>query len=439
MRIWGIDFVTTPSPRNPLVVVGGELNNGVLRLDSLERFGHNALPAVLDREGPWVLGLDVPFGLPAEFVSSESLRPGWHSYADVISRMTWPDLQSRLGSFRAQRSKGQREPKRECDRLAGALSPLKVANPPMARMFQAAAATLLGADCDILPMRMTGRDRVVVEVYPKLIAKRLAPGATYKSARSAKRDHSNVRESIISALRAQALAGDFGFLVECSDELAQASIEDESGETIDSLYAAVSAAWAFGRCGTDWGVPADASRESGWIVDPRLVEPRALQSPSQFAPIKELHQLLGAKELRLAVAESVTCGHVQALVGSESGASKQFVGGMTVYNLDQKVKQLAVDRGHAKSLDCVSERVAAEMADGVAKVMCAQVGLSTTGYAEPTGDERAREPFAWCAISIDGSSVAYRIDAGTRGRTAAQKYIAERAVDHLLERLRGLG
>jgi nicotinamide mononucleotide (NMN) deamidase PncC len=54
--------------------------------------------------------------------------------------------------------------------------------------------------------------------------------------------------------------------------------------------------------------------------------------------------LLREPRLTLAVAESVTAGHVQSRVAAVSGASGFFLGGVTAYSLEQKVKLLGVDQ-----------------------------------------------------------------------------------------------
>ena len=56
----------------------------------------------------------------------------------------------------------------------------------------------------------------------------------------------------------------------------------------------------------------------------------------------ELKALLRrAPRLTLAVAESLTAGLVQARVASVSGSSDYFLGGITAYSLDEKVRHLA--------------------------------------------------------------------------------------------------
>jgi nicotinamide-nucleotide amidase len=128
----------------------------------------------------------------------------------------------------------------------------------------------------------------------------------------------------------------------------------------------------------------------------------------------------------VAVAESLTCGRVQALLGSVSGSSAYFRGGLTAYTLEQKVALLGVDRTHAAEVDCVSERVAREMAVGVRRLFHTAVGLATTGYAEAS--PVAPLPFAWWALAWGTDpardAVAGRIELPGLSRTAAQEAVA---------------
>ena len=102
--------------------------------------------------------------------------------------------------------------------------------------------------------------------------------------------------------------------------------------------------------------------------------------------------------LTLAVAESLTCGRLQAHLGAVSGASGYFLGGITAYTLEQKVKHLRVNRAAARRVDCVSQRVAVEMALGAVALFGAEVGVATTGYAEPNPAVGVKLPMAWWAI-----------------------------------------
>ena len=103
--------------------------------------------------------------------------------------------------------------------------------------------------------------------------------------------------------------------------------------------------------------------------------------------------------LTVAVAESLTSGHVQARVGAISGASTFFLGGITAYSLEQKVKHLGVARVAARRVNSVAAQVAAEMASGVCALFGSDLGIATTGYAEPSPADGVTDPFAWWALA----------------------------------------
>jgi nicotinamide-nucleotide amidase len=113
----------------------------------------------------------------------------------------------------------------------------------------------------------------------------------------------------------------------------------------------------------------------------------------------ELKTLITAKSpLTLAVAESITCGHFQSRIGAVSGASNYFLGGITAYSLEQKVKHLSVNRLAARRVNCVSQRVAVEMAQGAAALFGSDLGAATTGYAEVNRNAGVKVPMAWWAL-----------------------------------------
>lgn len=108
--------------------------------------------------------------------------------------------------------------------------------------------------------------------------------------------------------------------------------------------------------------------------------------------------MLGPPGLTLAVAESMTGGRLQALIVAESGASEYFLGGITAYTLAQKVRHLGVDSQMAAAADCVSAEVARAMARGACALFGADIGLATTGYAEPQPARGQIDPGAFWAL-----------------------------------------
>jgi nicotinamide-nucleotide amidase len=168
-----------------------------------------------------------------------------------------------------------------------------------------------------------------------------------------------------------------------------------------------------------------------------------------MSALKDL--MLQSPRLTLGIAESLTCGRVQAKVGEISGASDFFRGGVTAYTLDEKVRHLGVDRALAKRTNSVSATIAEQMARGACALFGSDVGVSTTGYAEPSADDDVPEPFAWWAIAhrrrpfgrrrAGGKFVhvaSGRVDCPGATRVDTQAKVAETVVVQLIAYLRRL-
>lgn len=159
---------------------------------------------------------------------------------------------------------------------------------------------------------------------------------------------------------------------------------------------------------------------------------------STAAELKKL--ILRKPALTLAVAESLTAGQVQARIAAVSGASDYFLGGVTAYSLAQKVKLLGVNRTHARSVDCVSQRVAVEMAAGACQLFGADLAVATTGYAEPAPKQRVRTPHAWWALCHRhrGAAVILSglIEVPGTDRVTVQERVAETVLVELVNYLR---
>jgi len=157
-----------------------------------------------------------------------------------------------------------------------------------------------------------------------------------------------------------------------------------------------------------------------------------------------IKQICDREQLLLAVAESVSVGHLQSLLAATPGASTFFRGGATTYSIHEKTRLLKVDHSHAFSVNCVSQRVTLEMARGISELFKVQIGVATTGYAQPiTGsDSSVLEPYAYYAIWDSGSRSSGLIKGEKRDRVACQEFYAETALRHLrvyMETRYGLG
>ncbi|MDT0165569.1 nicotinamide-nucleotide amidohydrolase family protein [Actinotalea sp. AC32] len=111
-------------------------------------------------------------------------------------------------------------------------------------------------------------------------------------------------------------------------------------------------------------------------------------------------QALAAAGLTVAVAESLTGGAVcDALVGV-AGASACLRGGVVAYATDVKDSVLGVDPALLSRHGAVHPAVAVQMADGVRRLLSADVGLATTGVAGP--DPQDGKPPGTVHVALSG-------------------------------------
>ena len=89
----------------------------------------------------------------------------------------------------------------------------------------------------------------------------------------------------------------------------------------------------------------------------------------------------------LVTAESCTGGGIGAALTAISGSSAVYKGGVISYTNEVKANVLGVGREVMEQFGAVSAPVAAAMAAGARKVLCADVAVSVTGLAGPGGDE----------------------------------------------------
>lgn len=120
-------------------------------------------------------------------------------------------------------------------------------------------------------------------------------------------------------------------------------------------------------------------------------------------------KLLVEKDLKIAVAESCTGGMVSSVLIDYPGISSVFVEGCVTYSNEAKMKRLGVKEETLDKFGAVSEETAIEMAEGVAKGLNADIGISTTGIAGPGGgSEEKPVGLVYTAITIKGKTKVYK-------------------------------
>ena len=100
---------------------------------------------------------------------------------------------------------------------------------------------------------------------------------------------------------------------------------------------------------------------------------------------KHLGQKLLAQKLMLVTAESCTGGWVAETVTSVAGSSEWFERGFITYSNLAKQEMLGVKAETLKQFGAVSEQTAREMAEGALQHSHADIAVSVTGIAGPSG------------------------------------------------------
>lgn len=112
------------------------------------------------------------------------------------------------------------------------------------------------------------------------------------------------------------------------------------------------------------------------------------------------------RKMKLATAESCTGGMLAAEITAISGASKIFDAGFITYSNQMKNQILGVEEKLLQEYGAVSEEAALSMAKGALIKTTADIAISITGIAGPTGGS-IQKPVGLVYIAV--ITVDYRI------------------------------
>ena len=157
------------------------------------------------------------------------------------------------------------------------------------------------------------------------------------------------------------------------------------------------------------------------------------------ATIEQLvHEIMTAKSLKLAVAESCTGGTIASKFTAMPGASSYFMAGVVSYSNEAKRDILGVSMDDIITYGAVSEQVACQMAEGVRRVAGADYAIATTGIAGPGGGSEAKPVgTVWIAVATPSKTFALMRNSGTdRGQIISRA--SAYAIEMLYQELKGL-
>jgi hypothetical protein len=269
MHVRGIDFTSSPSKRKPITCIHAELLGNDLLVRSLERWDDfTLLESALAQPGPWIAGIDFPFGQANKFIRNIGWPSNWRHYVEHVTRLSRAEFRKALDDYRNARPAGDKEHRRATDIAAGSISPQKLHGVPVALMFYEGSPRLLSSGVTIPGVIEVDPDRIVIEAYPGVLARRLIGRRGYKNDSRKKQttDHYEARVGMLDSLRSGNVLRSHGIQVHADGALA----DDPGGDDLDALLCAVQAAsyWV-GPYGPR-GAPSNCDPNEGWIAEPTI-------------------------------------------------------------------------------------------------------------------------------------------------------------------------
>jgi nicotinamide-nucleotide amidase len=140
---------------------------------------------------------------------------------------------------------------------------------------------------------------------------------------------------------------------------------------------------------------------------------------------------LATRDWSVAAAESLTGGRVTATLVDVPGASAHVRGGIVAYATDLKTSALGVEADLVAARGVVDPTVAEQMAQGVRRVLRADVGLATTGVAGPDPQDGHPVGTVYIAVATPETVVVSELSmSGTRDeiRTRTVQSVLELAI-----------
>ena len=157
--------------------------------------------------------------------------------------------------------------------------------------------------------------------------------------------------------------------------------------------------------------------------------------------ITELARKLGRsckrRKVVLATAESCTGGGLAAAITCIAGSTKWFDRGFVTYSNDAKKQMLGVSQRTLRNHGAVSEQVAREMASGALRHSPADISVSLTVIAGPSGGSRSKPVgLVWFAWAVRGGPVQSRAFRFRGDRVEVRRQAVAMALQGLVDLLR---
>ncbi len=277
MRIFGVDFTSTPSCRKPICVAEGILQDDRLTIAGLHRQDSwSKFESWLHTEGPWISGFDFPLSQPRPLIEKKDWPTTWPALVNLITSKSKAEWLATLENFCSGQPAGHKHLFRVADKIAGACSPMMRFGVPVARMFYEGSSRLAETNISIIPCRPSLDSRTAIEVYPSLLVRGLGLGSSYKKSGKLGGNSPDAKEKrlqIWRAIHSPWLKTNYDLRLKTAIT-ANIFLDDPQGDCLDALICAIQAGWSWRQKEPRLGIPSIADSLEGWIVDPATLPSR---------------------------------------------------------------------------------------------------------------------------------------------------------------------
>ncbi|MDT8309627.1 MAG: hypothetical protein RQ866_08850, partial [Bacteroidales bacterium] len=238
MDIYGVDFTSAPGRRKPITTALSKFFSDRLEvIEFKDLFDFESFENMLKLPGPWIAGFDFPFGQSRKLVTNLDWPLTWEGYVGCVAEMSKEQYIETLNAYKKYRKAGDKEHRRTTDVLASSISPQKLYGVPVGKMFFEGAPRLLRSDLNIQPVRPNADNRIAIEAYPALLARRWVGKQGYKSDTRANQTEklSRARKEIARGIMSPEFKTLYGFALDCSVDKIERIIDDATGDQMDSL------------------------------------------------------------------------------------------------------------------------------------------------------------------------------------------------------------
>lgn len=146
-------------------------------------------------------------------------------------------------------------------------------------------------------------------------------------------------------------------------------------------------------------------------------------------------KILKEKELKVAFAESITCGLATEQLSSAIGTSEVLAGSVVCYSPEVKKELMHVPQKMIDKHSCESMEVTEALVKHLPKLIKADIYAALTGLASEGGSETSRKPVGTVFFCVKYKNRIYRLEKLFRGTPAEIKEKACLEMYHFIRSL----